>query len=118
METILYILGCLVYLVITIWTCGYLAALGTVEGEEVSYWKEGPFPFIAGLLWPIVLPFVFGLGSLFKTLSDLGIRFRYRQVEKRKAREEDLKRIRIELAEATADLENEIEHGNLESNHL
>jgi hypothetical protein len=101
-DTALIILGGLIYLTISIWTCGYLAA-AMPHGGKPDY--SDPFAIMGCLIWPLILPFVFGLGSLFKKLSDFGVRYQHSQIKKREDYEIKMQTIRQELQDAEKEVE-------------
>ena len=102
MITGLIILGCLFYAAVAIWTMGYVAAWDCKDCEDDPLYD--PFTVMGGLVWPLVLPFIF-FRNPFKKLSDLGVRFRLAQMKRIEDQEIKMDNIRVELQIAEKEVE-------------
>jgi len=95
-----------VYLIPARFTFGYVAA---VRGVEKDPWKE-PVPMFFAIFWPLYFIFIF-IFSFFRIddkLFNLGVQFRFNQMKRIKLREEETKRMRVELQEAEVEIESDL----------
>lgn len=91
----------LAYVAVGAWIFGYVVARYRDEHDPSDC---VPAYFAAGL-WPLILPFIFGLASVVNRIYDLGIQFRYSRVKRIEEHQAKMHKIRQELAEAAAEAE-------------
>lgn len=94
-QILLWLLAGFAYFAVGCWTFGYTG----VKSDMRNPWGS-PGPFLTGLLWPLGLPTLL-VGPM---LSNMGMSFATKQIERKIRREKQLQKVRIELEDAEREM--------------